>query len=73
LPPFLKAIQKCTDEIPENRRRICDEVINTASSNVDNQLMNELNGLMRRPDQRTLNAQHNVLIDENDPNHISRR
>ena len=46
LSPFLKAIQKCSTNTESNqaeRENICDEVINTASSNVDNRLRIELN------------------------------
>ena len=76
LSPFLKAIQKCNQNAElhgATRERICDEVIATASSVVGNQLRTELNGLMRRPDQRTRGYQHNALVDATDTNHISRR
>ena len=76
LSPFLKAIQKCNTNaelLRATRERIYNKVIATASSDVDNELQIELNGLMRRPDQQTLGYQHNALVDATDTNHISRR
>ena len=64
LSPFLKTIQKCSSNTENEQRTkegICDEIINTASSSVDNQLRNDLSGLMQQGDQRTLNYEHDAL------------
>ena len=76
LSTFLRAIQKCSlsmDYDGITKELICDEIINTASSDVDNQLKNDLNDLMRQHDQQALHEQHNALIDVNNLLHISRR
>lgn len=49
------------ENLQKNKERICDEIINTASSHVDSQLRNDLSELMQRQDQRTLNKENKSL------------
>ena len=43
------------------RVRICDDIINTASSDVDQELIDRLNRVMIRPDNEKINLEHDRL------------
>ena len=62
----MQNVQKCGefdgdmfDDI--GRERICDDIINTASSDVDQELLDRLNRVMIRAENETLNLEHNAL------------
>ena len=66
LSPFMKNVQKCgeyngDDEDDAGRGRIITDIINTASSDVDQELLDRLNRVMLRPGNRTLNSEHDAL------------
>ena len=64
LSPFMKNVRKCVELNGGNhneRERICTAIINTASSQVDNELINRLNRVMIGADNRTINLEHDRL------------
>ena len=47
--------------IDDEKEAIIDDIINTASSDVDQELLDQLNRVMIRPENRTLNMEHTGL------------
>ena len=67
LSPFMQNVRKCGEvkgnstQSEEARERIIDDIINTASSDVDQELIDGLSRVMIRPENRTLHKEHNLL------------
>lgn len=64
LLPFEYNVRKCGEFNGENRvekERIVNDIINTASSTVDEELVNRLNRVMIRPENGTINLEHKRL------------
>ena len=61
---FMINIQKCFDskELSQTKiKQICDDVINTTSPVVDPELLNCLNQIFARPENRTLGLEHDLV------------
>lgn len=64
LSPFMQNVGKCGEYNrlnPSERECIVNDIIDTASSTVHNQLINRLNRVMNRTENETLNLEHNAL------------
>ena len=68
LSPFMQNVRKRGEfkgdysrQSREARERIIDDIINTASSDVDQELIDGLSRVMIRSENETLNAEHNLL------------
>ena len=66
LSPFMQHVRKCGEmngnyRLADARGRIIDDIINTASSDVDPDLIDGLSRVMVRPENQTLNAEHKLL------------
>ena len=63
LSPFMKNVQKCAvfNGLSAGRERIMNDITNAASSDVDPKLLDGLNRVMIRPENETINAEHDRL------------
>ena len=64
LSPFLQNVRKCgkyDGNVDYERRRICGDIINAASSAVDTELVDRLNQVMIRGENGTINLEHDRL------------
>ena len=64
ISPFMTKIQQCFSTTSLNRRQkeeICDNVINSVSSFVDQEFLNELNQIIVKRENRTLGLEHDAL------------
>ena len=61
LSPFMKNVRKCGEMNRKGRARIVNDITNTASSDVDQELIDRLNRVMNRAENGTLNLEHNAL------------
>ena len=65
LSPFMKNVQKCGvfngSRYAAGRERIMNDIIKTASSDVNKRLLDGLNRVMIRPENETINAEHDRL------------
>ena len=66
MSPFMRNVRKCGKfnghwNDHAERSLIVNDIINTASSNVDQELIDRLNRMMIRAENRTLNMEHDAL------------
>ena len=66
LSPFMRNVRKCGEfngGVLDNteRERIANDIINTASSDVDQELIDRLGRVMIRAENGTINAEHDRL------------
>ena len=65
MSPFMRAIKKCTDlssfAVKDEREAVFDEIIRTASSGVDQKLLDKLHAVMARPGQKHVTGEHELL------------
>ena len=75
MSPFMRAIKKCTKlsiklsmssfAVKDEREAVFDEIIRTASSDVDQKLLDKLHAVMARPGQKHVKGEHELLKNMN--------